>query len=237
MVRRLTKSRHHLSATALIWLLVLLGWMAGASAALAGPIVYNKPNLLGGVDAWLINPDGSGDQRIPVNLVTAEVPIWSRDGQLIAATGEVPNAGDLATLNVFLFDSTGGNLQKVTSLVVQRDPTTGEITELFEPFFKAFSPDGQRLVVVLFERVLSAVVLTAWGRVGAAWDLMAVVGGGAANLCCWGVDWSPTENLLIVPVETVDASGFGVRPLFAVPPVGDVLGFCQLPLPPCRQLT
>lgn len=214
-------------------LAVLLLWTAGATTALAqgGPIVYNKPGLL--TDVWLINPDGSGDQQIPVNLITAEVPVWSRDGRLIAATGEVPEAGEQAGFNIFVFDPTGTTLLKVTDFPVTPDQFPVSL-------FKAFSPEGQRLAFVLFERVRQAVLL---GVINLDGTGLTFVGGGAVEgFTGFGVDWSPIMDDLIVPVATVDfSSGFPlpVTALFAVPPVGDVLGFCPWPgpFPPCRQVT
>ncbi len=222
--------RHLILRTLMVVVLLLA---AGASIALAqgGPIVYNKPGLL--TDVWLINPDGSGDQQIPVNLVTAEVPVWSRDGQLIAATGEVPEAGEQAGFNIFVFDPTGANLLKVTDFPVTPDQFPVSL-------FKAFSPEGQRLAFVLFERVRQAVLLLLIRLDGT--ELIFVGGGAISGLTGFGVDWSPIMDDLIVPVATVDfSSGFPlpVTALFRVPPVPEVLGFCPWPgpFPPCQQAT
>lgn len=187
----------------------------------AGTIVYNKPNPFGLVDVWLINPDGSGDRRIPVNLVTAEFPVWSRDGQLIAATGEVPEAQEQASSNIFVFDATGAQLRKVTDFIVRRDPV-GQVVENFVPFFKAFSPDGQQLAFVVFERVRGGVILAVVRLDGTG---LTVVGAGPIEgFQGFGIDWSPTMNLLAVPVSTLDWSSGSpaqVTALFAVEPVND----------------
>lgn len=211
---------------AFAFLLVLISSLDGPSASpaqpeQAGAIIYNKPNPLGLVDVWLINPDGSGDRRVPVNLVTAEFPVWSRDGQLIAATGEVPEAQDQASRNIFIFDTTGANLRKLTDFVVKRDPI-GQIVEHFEPFFKAFSPDGQRLAFTVFEGVRGIVLLEVIPLNRP--ELTMVAGGIIEGLKGFGVDWSPRMDLLMVPVTTIDwSSGLPaeVTALFAVEPVKD----------------
>jgi len=215
-----------LMVMAIAFLLIFISRFDRPSASPAQPeqggtIVYNKPNPFGLVDVWLINPDGSGDRRIPVNLVTAEQPVWSRDGRLIAATGEVPEAQDQASRNIFVFDPMGAQLRKVTDLIVRRDPT-GQIVELFEPLFKAFSPDGQRLAFVVFERVRGGVLLNVIGLGGTA--LTFVGGGPIEGFQGFGVDWSPRMSLLVVPVSTVDwSSGLPVQvtALVVVEPVND----------------
>ena len=194
---------------------VLLAWAAAASPAFSQkPIIYNRPNVLGGLDVFIANADGSGEQRIPVNMVTAEIPVWSRDGRLIAATGEVPEAGDQANTNIFVFDPTGANLRKVTNFVVTpyQDPV---------PLFKAFSPDKQKLAFVLFERKKGAVLLIVKPLDGAE---LTYVMGGAIDEGGWGVDWSPIQDLLIVPIATIDwssGSPLPVMALFTVPPIAD----------------
>jgi hypothetical protein len=55
-----------------------------------GPIVYNKPSLLGDLDHWSIQPDGTGNAFVPITyrpgvcdqclLLGAQHPAWSRDG-------------------------------------------------------------------------------------------------------------------------------------------------------------
>ena len=146
-----------LFATASMWLAAWLAWPAVNLALAQGtpPIVYNRFNAVGGVDARLVNPDGSGDQRIGVNLIIAEAPAWSRDGRLIAVRGVRTDAGDQAYPNVFVFRATGAQLQQVTDFVVTQ-------STFFDPLFKAFSPDGQRLAVVIFERVREGVILAVY---------------------------------------------------------------------------
>src|SRR2546425_585178 len=86
-----------LNEAVMLSFVILLGWMAGSSAAEAGPIAYNRPGVFplpwGSYDVWLVNSDRSNNHRIPVpsDLLSAQQPEWSRDGQLIAATGFVCN--------------------------------------------------------------------------------------------------------------------------------------------------
>jgi len=137
-----------------IGVMIWLGWIAGVESAdgqpLSGVIAYNKPNSsvnIGGQDVWLANSDGTRDHPVPLitnSLVTAEFPVWSRDGRLIAATG-VLAGGNPTNSNVFVFEPTGANLRQASFLDVPG--------RTFEALFKAFSPDGSRLAFVAFADV------------------------------------------------------------------------------------
>src|SRR5205807_5337723 len=132
--------------TAIALLMALMSCCGPSSTAFAqqeplGTIAYN-PNPLFGGEVRLTQPDGSGDQRIPVDLVSADFPVWSRDGLLIAVTG-LRTAEDQASLNIFVFDPTEGHAQQVT-----QNPNDPVYT--FVPLFKAFSRDGKRLAVTNF---------------------------------------------------------------------------------------
>src|SRR5437899_3126503 len=105
----------------------------------AGLIVYSQPSSSGAEEIRLIHPDGTGDRAISTDLVDAEFPAWSRDGQWLAAMGTLKDEGDQTQFNVFVFDAQGKNLQQVTDLTVSGFT--------FNRLFKAFSPDGQRLAV------------------------------------------------------------------------------------------
>ncbi len=78
---------------ALIGLVVLVAWTMTSGPAVAGPIAYNNPGVFG-LDVWLVNPDGSNNQRVPVpaDLLQAFGPVWSRDGRAIGAMGVITGA-------------------------------------------------------------------------------------------------------------------------------------------------
>ncbi len=200
----------------IVWFVLLLGGMAGASSAFAQPvppIVYIQPNLIGG-SVFSINPDGTGDQPIPVDLLAPAFPVWSRDRSRIGASGTV--AGGPATTNLFVFDPTGANLQQLTTL-----ETVGQLDVLS----KAFSPTGDRLVFSVIanqgptfrgtDMALLVIEVDGTGQ-----TTLAVRTLDGSGFPFFGVDWSPTAvpDLLIVPDVTIDfSSGFPlpVTALFA----------------------
>ncbi len=180
----------------------------------AGLVAYNKPDALSSQldDVWLITSDGSGDRRIPVNLVTAQWPVWSRDGQLMAATGEVPTAGNNASSNFFVFNAAGGNLRQVTTY-------SGQNTGGYGPLFKSFSPDGQSLAYVFIE--LNVGTASVWVTRLDGTGLTFVGGTSNTEFEGWGIDWSPKTALLITPEATIDfSSGYplAVTAIFSMPP-------------------
>lgn len=176
---------------------------------LAGPIAYSKPNVYGGRDIWLINPDRSGNRRIPVSantLASADQPVWSRDGRLIAATGVVP----------------GG----VTQVITVFAPNGGQVRVLSKPvslyaIFKAFSPDGQWLAFASLALNFAEFGVT---RLDGTGSISLGFRDNTEGLSGFGIDWSPTRNdLLVASATALDFSCLSipasVTKLFLVPPV------------------
>ncbi len=132
---------------ALLLLALTSAGLTSASAQGPGPIAYNKSNLLGNFDLWLIQPDGTGDTFVPITynpgvcdqcpLLGAQHPAWSRNGQWMAVTGLISGQGLLA----------GG----YGIVVFQPSNPTGTLTALapLGTFLgggpAAFSPDGTQL--------------------------------------------------------------------------------------------
>jgi hypothetical protein len=225
-------ARRWLAVTIAILIALLAG--VGASTPLraqqtaAGMIAYTKPLASGAQQLKLVKPDGTGDRPLHVDLDSTVFPAWSRDGQWLAVMGLPLDSNDSTPWNVFVFRPTGEDLLQVTTLNASG--------QTLLPLFKAFAPDGRRLAVSAVgqaqqqdpnrgEVTTNVATLLVDDRehpgqqttIGGVTD----VGGSLQGV---GVDWSPTEDLLIVPAATLeDSSGLPlpVTALFAVPPVAN----------------
>jgi len=216
-----------------IFALVLLSEVANANAALAqgtGSILYNKVDAQGNTSLWQINPDGSGDQLVPIAQATD--PVWSWDGTLIAVTGPA-QAGQFGfSQNVFVLDTQTGTLHQITNFQDTVSPD-GSSSSTFFPFWKAFSPDGQRLAVSTWVHNQTTngstdiPMLEIYGLDGTMQALV-VVGDGVDLLRGNGVAWSPIQDVLVYPfaAETI-AQGSGnpipyVTALYLAAPAQDI---------------
>jgi len=174
------------------------------------------------------NPDGTNGVPIPVALVGVELPRWSRDATLIAAGGMPVNPG--MTPGIFVFDRNGQNLHRVFDLL--GGVYAGAIPQ---QAFSAFSPDGQRLAISYIYTTTSLNSCWAVLVYSVAGTLLATVGGDcvqpslSTGFSEWGIDWSPTRDLLVGGLLTVkycvDALGNTypviVTDLNAAPPVSN----------------
>jgi hypothetical protein len=110
-----------------------------------------------------VNADGSGDQPIAVNLPSTLNPTISRDGRRLLVTSPDPNRPFKMSQNVYVLDLVNGLVGRATSYedeVVQNGVRfQTDIQQLFGnntissykinfPYYKAFSPDGLRVVVM-----------------------------------------------------------------------------------------
>jgi hypothetical protein len=125
-----------------------------------GVILYNNYDYSSGqplAQLWAINPDGSGDTRIPVNLPEPGFPVWAKDRQLLALTSADPAKQFALSRDVFVFDPLSQQLLKLTSFpnswqsAATNAGTLGQIefdgASLTLPWYKAFSPDKRRLAI------------------------------------------------------------------------------------------
>src|SRR5712692_933944 len=140
------------------FLLLLLLFVAQSGFAQTGLIAYTTPDPLIGPDAnqlWLVNSNGTNNHRLTPRILLGGIPAltaslgrpaWSKDGTRIAAdallTGGDPYlTGLLTTSNVLVvFNPATGQGNAVFNT------TTGTGPVALDWFYKAFSPDGKRLV-------------------------------------------------------------------------------------------
>jgi len=240
-MRSLTRAKL-LGATVIRFLRIALLLLALTSAGLTplsaqglGPIAYNKPNLLGDLDLWFIQPNGTGDTLVPITynpgvcdqcpLLGAQHPVWSRNGQLIAVTGLISGQG---------FQHLAGGYAMV---VFQPSNPTGTLTDL-APLGTvlgggpaAFSPDGTQLA------------FTDPGPGFHEYRVINLDGSNPRNITLVpgeqvpfpGLDWSPTDakTLVVSMVDRSLANVQGNTQLALVPPIeGGVSSARPLTQPP-----
>ncbi len=198
---------------ALIGLVVLVAWTMTSGPAVAGPIAYNNPGVFG-LDVWLVNPDGSNNQRVPVpaDLLQAFGPVWSRDGRAIGAMGVITGA---AANTPVVFDPGGTEVVVPVCFGICAIPTT--VTGLV---VMAFSPDGQTLAFSQSEAFFTSLGLV---RLNTGQRVTGLLPGitflqdpvtvplGTTDPGGIGLDWSPIQNnLLVVSVPPTTIPPFGV---------------------------
>jgi len=207
------------------------------------PIVFNQPNpkpeLSGTALVSYVNPDGTGIQPRPLDsaLVDPQEPIWTKDGQGLAATATT--VGGSGQKNVFGFSPDGTGIRAITSLTQPSIPC-GIYTKPWVIAGKAFSGNGQKLVYSIYEQCKDALQMQ-----HSSWELIvndvasaqptAIIGGGTFDAYQGvGLDWSPLEDKIVVPLATNDPHTFApVTALFAGPPTADSLAtFGQITTPP-----
>ena len=195
--------------------------LAQAQANQAATIVYNKIDPVSTQNQiWAVRPDGTGNHLIPAPLLQATAPVFSRDGKRIAITGQT--ADDGASFNIYLCDTAGNHLEKVTDNQDVKDQY-GNLVEHYGAEFKAFSPEGQRVVLSQYGYGPTIVrYLEVFNRDGTYISVDDRAIQGASDGC--GVDWSPVADKLVVGVTGMDYSSGQpavVTPLYLVDPVAN----------------
>lgn len=194
-----------------------------ASAAFAqqmppGQIAYTKFPL-GGTDPeelWLINSDHTNDHMLspqilygglPANVASLGIPVWSKDGRLIAANAILAPSTNLDPKFIQVLLAQGSPATPANILVVF-DPTTNQGSAVFHLDFAtgtatgltslwwinaSFSPDGKRLVYV--QQDLNYVEYGVINIDGTGKVPFFVVNL-TENALGLGVDWSPRKDQL-----------------------------------------
>lgn len=209
------------------------------------PIVFDQPNpkpaLAGTALVSFVNPDGAGVQPRPLDsaLVDPEDPVWSKDGQLLAATAAPVGGGPQK--NVFIFRPDGTGIRQITGLTTPSIPC-GALTKPWVIAGKAFSQDGQNLVYSIYELCKDP-----QGTQHSDWELVVnnvtsgqlttIIGGGPFDADQGvGLDWSPVADTVVVPMTWVNPTTlYPATALFGGPPTANSLGtYRRITSPPGR---
>jgi hypothetical protein len=196
--------------TTIFLLLILLG-LAGP---LTAQIAYVSVGQNGTLQLHQMNGDGSGDVSIPVPFSNAGLPVWSRDGALLAVTASDPALPGVHTQNVYSVSRATGGTQKLTDYHDLIDPASVALSYTF-PYYKAFSPDRSAIATFSIAEtggtetsggsgVVDLPVLEIHSLTGAANPIQVHTdkGRNGKHHGGEGVDWSPTQNVLAAPLES-----------------------------------
>jgi hypothetical protein len=207
---------------------------AAAAAIPAQAILFERydvaANRLLGEQLAIINPDGTGEDEVPVNLPEWGFPTWSKDGRLLALTSLNPTTPFAFSRNVFVLDMQTAQIIQITQFADRANSGSGEggsatVSACTLPWFKAFSPDKTRMAVAaleftgiswsapntnspgnpndLYSGFKGTPVLRVYRMNGATEALVATGGSGANTIHAGdGVDWAPDQDLLVFPKDT-----------------------------------
>ncbi|MCP5515696.1 MAG: PD40 domain-containing protein [Verrucomicrobiales bacterium] len=224
----------------LLLLVVCPSVLPGLQAA-GGVLYYNQiASPVSPVVLRRVNGDGTGDQAILLNLPAALYPTVSRDGRRLLVTSPDPGRPFKISLNVYAIDLLTGFFGRATTFLDEVNQNgvlfNPDLATLFGdttissykvnfPYYKAFSPEGARVVVMDFLKAGSVVnevdVQASSGRfpIVDVYNLADALPAGpfiyrspqernGLNQGGDGVDWHPTLNEVVVPVDSdIPATG------------------------------
>jgi len=210
------------SLYSLLMLLICLPTLAGSpvrSQAQANALTYYIVDPTSAqYQVWVAQPDGAGAHNVSTALLEATNPVWSRDGQHIAVTG---NDGTQSSNNVYVFDRNGNNMQEWTdNKDVHNDD--GSLQTSYGAEFKAFSPDGQH--IILSQGGYGPTIVTyleVFNSDGTYASIASRPCQGAED--GWGVDWSPVANQIVTGITTSGSNYAYVTPLYLIAPVANAI--------------
>lgn len=217
-----------------------------ALAQNAPPIVYNYIEITptsASVKLAAINPDGTGDQFVPLALSNPYYPAWSRDGQAIAVAAGDPARPNKVSTDAWVWRPGTGAITKIAAF---EDFASASGFLTFYPSYLAFSPDGKKVAagMVAYSGARSTTTFTnefgnpygpyqVSSKISRCVSLAVFDATGvtapfyvASGLCDddsgnpgEGVDWSPTQDVIAYPYNTPTAfsgPGGAVFPLTAI---------------------
>lgn len=205
-----------------LWLLPVIWMLLDPNDAVGQPIYYTRPLVPQGVQLARIDPDGSGDQLVNVNLPEPSFPAWSRDSRLLALTSQHPERPNKVSRDVFLFDPATGATRLAVAFEDRVDVEPVSQRNRFSfvlPLFKAISPDQTRIAVASlfhtgFYQTTTPALETLTGRSEVPLlEIYRLSDGGLEEVMVmgrvrsgytlggYGVDWHPTQALIALPID------------------------------------
>ncbi len=201
------------------------------SRAQNSAIYYLRPTPSNGLQLARINQDGSADQIVNAGLPVPSFPSWTKDGTVLALTSSNPQRPSKISQDVYAYSPATGTSRLVVPFedMVTVEPVFSGGVKIGErnkftyvvPVYKSFSPDRKRIVVASlvtsgfyqtqqppFLESLSGTSQTPLLQIynvadGTPQELV-VIGRIRTfyTLGGFGVDWHPTQNILVASVDT-----------------------------------
>lgn len=171
----------------------------------------------------VMNPDGSGEQLLTIELPDFIYPSWADDGRMLAVTSPTPGRPGKQSMDVFGIDPATGRAASLVAFAddVKTEPLPNGQSQTRSswvlPLYKALSPDRSRIAVWGFVR--SAVTQNGGGQITSGVTTTPVLqvfetAGGFLQGTIWlnrqrtgftqggdGVDWHPTQTLIVAAID------------------------------------
>jgi hypothetical protein len=172
-------------------------------------IAYVQLGPTGALQLRQINADGTGDRQIALPFSTFLFPTWSRNAGQLALTASDSSRPDQHGQNVFSINSTTGAISQVTFFNDLQDTINRVFIRNF-PYYKAFSADGRQMAVFSQAQYAADVgtatttpILEIYSTTSALPPVQVYQDKGlnGKHHAGEGVDWSPTQNVLVAPVQ------------------------------------
>ena len=179
----------------------------GGITTLRAQILYTQFGANNTRQLRQINADGSGDTGFGLPFSTLVFPAWTRDATKFAISAPNPNFPTQRSYNVYAINAATGATQQITRFTDLFDSQTG-VTSYSYPLYKAFAPNQTAMAVSTdigysSGGTTTTPVLEVYSTTTIANPLQVHVhiGRNGRHHAGEGVDWSPTQNLLVTPVE------------------------------------
>ena len=174
---------------------------------LTAQVYYTRIDSSGGETLRQINPDGMGDAAFPLPFPKVLTPTWSRDGRVLAITAVDPARPSQITLNAWTYDPATGAKLNVTNF---QDNSANTFSITFA-LYKAFSPNRALMAVNSYIRsggdeahTTTTPILQLFptnGDPGPTATLHVGYFRDEVHHDGEGVDWSPTQNVIVAPFK------------------------------------
>ncbi len=189
-----------------------------------------------------VNADGSGDAPVALPFANVGAPIWSRDGRVFAVNASDPNRPNDRSINAYVIDAPTGGIQQITGFTDVPNDGSGFFQWIFSQY-AAFSPD--RSAIAIESLIVSGGPsgstrttprLEVYSTAAPANPTLVHVYSERTGLTHHGgegVDWHPSQNVLVTPFETTNDQR-QVTALFLLEPVAGAVNqgrFQQITFP------
>jgi hypothetical protein len=208
---------------------ILLVSLLAATAGARAQILYSQLTSANPLRFQLrqVNPDGSGDAAVALPFANVGGATWSRDGRVFAVNATDPNRPNDRSSNAFVINAATGGIQRITNFQDVPADQSGNFQWIFSEWH-AFSPD--RGAIAIESLIVSGggsgstrttPILEVYSTAAPANPALVHVYSertGSTHHGGEGLDWHPSQNLLVTPLQS-NNQGRQVTALFFLEPV------------------